>query len=132
MKRDYAGRGLLLAVVLCAGCAARSPAAGIDGTIEGRLKGTKAEGNVRAKTGTLGHVCCLSGYLKTADGDTRAFSMLANNFLVSNRSAEYVQDAALELLANFTRRVLYRRATGGRVFLSGFGYAVTHLPKNLP
>ncbi len=79
------------------------PIAGVDGTIEGRMKGTRAEGNVRAKTGTLGHVRCLSGYLKTADGELLAFSMLANNFLVSNRSAEYVQDAALELLANFTR-----------------------------
>ena len=79
------------------------PVAGIDGTIESRLKGTSAEGNVRAKTGTLGHVRCLSGYIKTPDGEMVAFSMLANNFLASNRAAEYVQDSALELLARFSR-----------------------------
>ncbi len=80
------------------------PVAGVDGTIQTRMKGTKAERNVRAKTGTIANVRCLSGYLRTADGELLAFAMMANNFLISNRSAEYVQDSALERLAAFSRR----------------------------
>lgn len=80
------------------------PVAGADGTIASRMKGTRAEKNVRAKTGTIANVRALSGYVRTADGEMLAFSMLANNFLVSTRAAEYVQDLALERLANFTRR----------------------------
>jgi D-alanyl-D-alanine carboxypeptidase/D-alanyl-D-alanine-endopeptidase (penicillin-binding protein 4) len=80
------------------------PIAGIDGTIRGRLKGTKAENNVHGKTGSIAYVRCLSGYVRTADGETLAFAMIANNFLVSSRAAEYVQDSALERLANFRRK----------------------------
>jgi D-alanyl-D-alanine carboxypeptidase/D-alanyl-D-alanine-endopeptidase (penicillin-binding protein 4) len=80
------------------------PIAGVDGTIRGRLKGTKAESNVHGKTGTIAYVRCLSGYVKTAEGEMLAFAMIANNFLASNQAVEYVQDSALEYLANFRRR----------------------------
>jgi len=80
------------------------PVAGVDGTIRGRLRGTKAENNVHGKTGTIAYVRCLSGYVKTVDGEMLAFAMIANNFLASNQAAEYVQDAALERLANFRRK----------------------------
>ncbi len=80
------------------------PVAGVDGTIFARMKGTKAENNVHAKTGTIAYVRSLSGYIRTADGEMLAFSMIANNFLASSRAAEYVQDAAAVRLANFTRR----------------------------
>lgn len=80
------------------------PIAGVDGTIQDRLKKTRAENNARAKTGSIANVRSLSGYVKTADGEMLAFSMIANNFLVSSRSAEYLQDSALELLAAFSRR----------------------------
>ncbi len=80
------------------------PIAGVDGTIRTRLKGTSAENNVHGKTGTISYVRCLSGYVKTADGEMLAFAMIANNFLASNQAAEYVQDAALERLAGFRRK----------------------------
>jgi D-alanyl-D-alanine carboxypeptidase/D-alanyl-D-alanine-endopeptidase (penicillin-binding protein 4) len=79
------------------------PVAGVDGTLEERMKGTRAEKNVRAKTGSIAHVRSLAGYVRTADGELLAFAMIANNFLVSTRAAEYVQDSALERLASFTR-----------------------------
>jgi D-alanyl-D-alanine carboxypeptidase/D-alanyl-D-alanine-endopeptidase (penicillin-binding protein 4) len=79
------------------------PIAGVDGTIRARLKGTKAENNVHAKTGTIAQVRCLSGYIKTADGEMLAFAMIANNFLAPNTTVEYVQDSALEYLANIRR-----------------------------
>ncbi len=80
------------------------PIAGADGTIAGRMKGTRAENNVHAKTGTLGSVRSLSGYIRTTDGEMLAFSMIANNFLASNKSVEFVQDSAAERMANFSRR----------------------------
>jgi serine-type D-Ala-D-Ala carboxypeptidase/endopeptidase (penicillin-binding protein 4) len=79
------------------------PIAGVDGTISGRMKGTKAEKNVHAKTGSIAYVRALSGYIRTANGEMLVFSMLANNFLAPSRNAEYVMDTALEILANFQR-----------------------------
>lgn len=80
------------------------PIAGVDGTIRSRMRGTKAENNVHGKTGTIAYVRCLSGYVKTADGEMLAFAMIANNFLASNPAVEYLQDSALERLANFRRK----------------------------
>jgi PBP4 family serine-type D-alanyl-D-alanine carboxypeptidase len=80
------------------------PIAGVDGTLRRRMKGTAAAQNVRAKTGTLAHVRALSGYVTTRDGETLAFSMLANNFTQPLRVPEYAQDAALEYLANLSRQ----------------------------
>jgi len=79
------------------------PVGGVDGTIASRMKGTRAENNVHAKTGSISNVRALSGYVRTADGEMLAFSFLANNFLASSRSAEFVMDSALELLSNFRR-----------------------------
>ncbi len=52
--------------------------AGIDGTLRNRLKGTKAENNLRGKTGTLKNVSSLAGYINTADGDKLVFAYLFN------------------------------------------------------
>ena len=54
------------------------PIAGVDGTLRNRMKGTAAEGNVRAKTGTIGYVNTLSGYVTTAAGERLAFSLMLN------------------------------------------------------
>jgi len=55
------------------------PIAGVDGTLDKRMKGTPAEGNVRAKTGTLSKARTLSGYVTTSDGERLIFSVMANN-----------------------------------------------------
>jgi D-alanyl-D-alanine carboxypeptidase/D-alanyl-D-alanine-endopeptidase (penicillin-binding protein 4) len=69
------------------------PIAGVDGTIRTRMRDTPAQGNVHAKTGTLGMVRSLSGYVSTADGQMLIFSMLANNWTTNVREVERVQDA---------------------------------------
>jgi serine-type D-Ala-D-Ala carboxypeptidase/endopeptidase (penicillin-binding protein 4) len=56
------------------------PIAGRDGTLATRMKGTAAEGNVRAKTGAMANVRALSGYATTLAGEPLVFSIIANNF----------------------------------------------------
>ncbi len=79
------------------------PIAGRDGTIAGRLKATRAEGNAIAKTGTLRSVRSLSGYVRTADGERLVFAFLVNNFTVPTASVDRVVDQAVERLATWTR-----------------------------
>jgi D-alanyl-D-alanine carboxypeptidase/D-alanyl-D-alanine-endopeptidase (penicillin-binding protein 4) len=87
------------------------PIAGVDGTIRTRMRGTPAEGNVHAKTGTLDMVRSLSGYVSTADGRPLLFSMLSNNWTVPVREIEAVQDAIAVRLAQLR---LPDAASGGR------------------
>jgi serine-type D-Ala-D-Ala carboxypeptidase/endopeptidase (penicillin-binding protein 4) len=68
------------------------------------MRGTAAEGNVHAKTGTLSHVRALSGYVDTADGERLLFSMLVNAHRLSAADADRLIDAALARIAEFSRR----------------------------
>ena len=79
--------------------------AGVDGTLASRLKSAKTINNVHAKTGSFANVSALSGYIRTADSETLAFSILANNFLVSRSLVEDMQEKALARLAGFSRKV---------------------------
>ena len=80
------------------------PIAGVDGTIANRLRGTAAQGNAHAKTGSISNARSLSGYVTTADGERLVFVLLCNHFTVGNRIVERVQDHVVERLANFTRQ----------------------------
>lgn len=75
------------------------PLAGVDGTIGNRMRGTPAQGNAQAKTGTLDKARALSGYVTTPDGRLVLFSLLANNFTVPTREVERVQDLLVSTLA---------------------------------
>jgi serine-type D-Ala-D-Ala carboxypeptidase/endopeptidase (penicillin-binding protein 4) len=55
------------------------PVAGMDGTLEDRMKNTLAAGRIHAKTGSVEHVRTLSGYAETASGRRLIFSFLSNN-----------------------------------------------------
>jgi D-alanyl-D-alanine carboxypeptidase/D-alanyl-D-alanine-endopeptidase (penicillin-binding protein 4) len=55
------------------------PVAGVDGTLEDRMKNTPAAGRVHAKTGSVEHVRTLSGFADTANGRRLVFSFLSNN-----------------------------------------------------
>jgi D-alanyl-D-alanine carboxypeptidase/D-alanyl-D-alanine-endopeptidase (penicillin-binding protein 4) len=78
------------------------PIAGVDGTIRRRMKGTEAENNVRAKTGTLRWANTLSGYVTTAAGEPLAFSVMVNRAVVPpGKFARDDVDAIAVLLARF-------------------------------
>lgn len=79
------------------------PIAGGEGTLKNRMQHTAAEGNVKAKTGFVGHVRALSGYVATADNEELAFSIIANNYSVPTSMANLIQDLVCERLANFSR-----------------------------
>jgi len=55
------------------------PVAGVDGTLEDRMKNTPAAGRVHAKTGSVEHVRTLSGFAETLGGRRLLFSFLSNN-----------------------------------------------------
>lgn len=79
------------------------PVAGGQGTLERRMLGTAAAGNARAKTGSLSNARGLAGYVRSADGEMLAFSILANNYNVSATLIDRTTDAIVEALANFRR-----------------------------
>jgi D-alanyl-D-alanine carboxypeptidase/D-alanyl-D-alanine-endopeptidase (penicillin-binding protein 4) len=79
------------------------PVAGVDGTLEGRMKGTAAENNVRAKTGTMSNIRTLAGYVQTRDGETLAFAILANGFEGTGAAATSILDRIAARLASFSR-----------------------------
>jgi D-alanyl-D-alanine carboxypeptidase/D-alanyl-D-alanine-endopeptidase (penicillin-binding protein 4) len=77
------------------------PIAGVDGTLRTRMRGTPAEGNVRAKTGSLSSVASLGGYVTTAAGEHLVFSMMLNNYPDAAAVRRESIDAIAVLLASF-------------------------------
>lgn len=75
------------------------PVAARDGTLRGRLEATAAEANARAKTGSLGGVRGLAGYVTDADGETLVFALLLNGYGVPGDVATGLEDLLVEQLA---------------------------------
>ncbi len=73
---------------------------GADGTIRSRLRGSPVQRYVRAKTGTLDDVSCLSGYAGAVGGTPVAFSFMFNGIdrLDAQRARE-LQNQMAEVIA---------------------------------
>ena len=61
------------------------PVAGRSGSLRNTLRGTAAEGRVRAKSGTVNAVRAYAGYVERPDGERLAFSVVVNNYANSSR-----------------------------------------------
>jgi len=77
------------------------PIGGVDGTLRNRFKGTPAENNVRAKTGSLSSAASLGGYMTTAGGEKLAFSIMVNNYPRDFDPRSSCIDPITVLLASF-------------------------------
>jgi D-alanyl-D-alanine carboxypeptidase/D-alanyl-D-alanine-endopeptidase (penicillin-binding protein 4) len=75
--------------------------AGIDGTIGGRMSDLK--GRVHAKTGFIGGVRSLSGYVRNDDGHWLIFSIIYNGIRGSVKPYENRQDNACRILASWPK-----------------------------
>ena len=69
------------------------PVAGVDGTLEDRMKTTIAAGKIHAKTGSVEHVRTRSGFAETPTGRRLVFSFLSNNEGGKNHEASDALDA---------------------------------------
>lgn len=77
------------------------PIAGVDGTLRNRMRGTVAENNLRAKTGSLSSAASLSGYVTTAAGERLVFSIMVNNYPEGVDPRSMCIDPISVLLASF-------------------------------
>lgn len=79
------------------------PIAGREGTLRKRFKETPAEGNLRAKTGSLRHVSTLSGFCTNSAGLPLVFSIMLNAYQPGEgepTAREAVDAAALKLISS--------------------------------
>ena len=75
------------------------PLSGVSGTLKRSLRGTVAEGKIRAKTGTLAAIKTLAGYASTVTGRKLVFAFLINNFVCREYLLKRKLDAILVKMA---------------------------------
>lgn len=71
------------------------PLAGTSGTLNFRMRKTKLEKKVWAKTGTMHDISSLSGYLKASDGNTYIFSIIINGINKPINQAKKLEEQIL-------------------------------------
>lgn len=79
------------------------PIAGIDGTLKERMTKTSAQAKVKAKTGSLGGISALSGYLITQDNEKLVFSIMINGFVGPALKYKNLEDKICIYLTEFSR-----------------------------
>ena len=80
------------------------PIAGVDGTLKKRMINTAAEGNVRAKTGTVTGITSLAGYCTAPNGHQLCFAII-NQGILSNGPGHAFQDRVCKVLCGDTEVV---------------------------
>lgn len=69
------------------------------GNLRYRLVGTPAQNNLHAKTGSMGGVSSLSGYVTDASGRRLVFSMISNNYVAGGAPVKALEDRVAQTLA---------------------------------
>jgi len=90
------------------------PIAGVDGTLQWRMRDTPANNNLRAKTGSMSLVHCMAGYVTTAGGERLAFAIMLNNYdpPAGAPSASRDIDAIAQMLAGLPAQAPVPEKTG--------------------
>jgi serine-type D-Ala-D-Ala carboxypeptidase/endopeptidase (penicillin-binding protein 4) len=87
------------------------PIAGVDGTLQDRMKNTVAAGRIHAKTGSVEHVRTRSGYAETPGGRRLIFAFLGNNQGGKNHEAGDALDGlCVAMLEEFERKPQHHAA----------------------
>jgi len=76
------------------------PLAGVSGTLRKMFKNTSAEGNLRAKTGTMSRIKSLAGYVETRNHKTLAFAIILNNFNCSQQDVKSKLEILIQQITN--------------------------------
>src|SRR5262249_55541590 len=74
------------------------PVAGVDGSLQDRLKSTTAQGRGWGKTGSLGGVRTLSWDGTPRSGEQGAFAIMTNNFNQSHKEIMNAVDLIVEAI----------------------------------
>ena len=74
------------------------PRAGLDGTLKMRMRGTDAQGRVRAKSGTLNFVSTLAGYAQTRHHGAVAFAIMFNDAAGKPAPYQRAEDEIVEAI----------------------------------
>ena len=77
------------------------PVAGVDGTLKSRMQNTLAQGNVRAKAGTLTGISSLAGYCTAPNGHELAFAII-NQGILDKTTGKAFQDRVCQVLCGET------------------------------
>jgi D-alanyl-D-alanine carboxypeptidase/D-alanyl-D-alanine-endopeptidase (penicillin-binding protein 4) len=75
------------------------PIAGLTGTLHKAMKGTAAEGRVRAKTGTIAGVKSFAGYVKSISGRELVFAIIVNDYTCRTKLIKKKLEAILVKMA---------------------------------
>lgn len=77
------------------------PVAGKTGTLKSMCKGTAAQGNLRAKSGTMTRVKSYAGYVTSKSGKKLVFAMILNNFQGKSSLAKKKLEKIMVAMANY-------------------------------
>ena len=69
------------------------------GTMKSKCKGTRAAGNLRAKTGEHLRICAHTGYVHTRGGELICFSLIANNYIGTHGTISKLHEQVMIQLA---------------------------------
>ncbi|MFD2522735.1 D-alanyl-D-alanine carboxypeptidase/D-alanyl-D-alanine endopeptidase [Emticicia soli] len=70
------------------------PVVGVSGTVQNLAKGSKAAGNVRAKSGSIANTRAFSGYYTNASGELMSFAFIINRYAdgADRKARKYLED----------------------------------------
>jgi len=87
------------------------PVAGLDGTLEDRMKNSAAAGRIHAKTGSIEHVRGISGFATTVNNAHLIFSIFMNNNPEPPRDAANILDAISVAMVEEIRPATRRKSS---------------------